>query len=128
MAKPRSRAADYLIYLIVRLFVCLIQALPPAGTRAFAAGLAWLAYRVNRRHRAVAHDNLRHALPGRYTDAELDGLVRAVYRHFCTLLVEIILIPRLLQPANWRRHIRLVDGDRLVRCLLSGRPVLLVTG
>src|SRR5262249_46712589 len=47
---------------------------------------------------------------------------------FCTLLIEIILIPRLLQPANWRRYIRLVGGDRVVNCLLSGRPLLIVTG
>jgi KDO2-lipid IV(A) lauroyltransferase len=128
MAKPRSHTADYLIYLIVRVFVCVIQALPPAGARAFAAGLAWLAHRVNRRHREVARDNLRHAFPGRYSDAELDALVRKVYRHFCTLLVEIIQVPRLLQPVNWRRHIRLTDSGRMVHVLLSGRPVLLVTG
>ncbi len=128
MARPRSLVGDYLIYLIVRLFVCLIQALPPPAARAFAAGLAWLAYRVNRRHRIVARDNLRQAYPGRYSDAELDALVRAVYRHFCTLVIEIILIPRLLQPANWRNYIRLVGGDRVVNCLLSGRPLLFVTG
>jgi KDO2-lipid IV(A) lauroyltransferase len=128
MARARSRVTDYLIYLIVRLFVCLVQALPPAGARAFARGLAWLAYHVNRRHREVAHDNLRHAFPGRYTEPELDALVRAVYRHFCTLMVEMILIPRLLQPTNWRRYITLVNGDVLTGCLLSGRPLLVVTG
>jgi KDO2-lipid IV(A) lauroyltransferase len=128
MARPRSLVGDYLIYLVIRLFVCLIQALPPPAARQFAAGLAWLAYRVNRRHREVARDNLRQAYPGRFSDAELDALVRAVYRHFCTLVIEIILIPRLLQPANWRNYLRLVGGERVVNCLLSGRPLLLVTG
>lgn len=128
MAKARSHINDYLVYLVVRLCVCFIQALPPAAARQFAAGLAWLAYRVNRRHREVALDNLRQAFPGRFSEVELDAQVRAVYRHFCTLAVEIILIPRLLQPTNWRRYLRFVGGDRFVHCLLSGRPVLIVTG
>ena len=128
MAKSRSWLTDYLVYVVVRLFVCLIQALGPATGRQFAAGLAWLAYRVNRRHREVARDNLRQAYPGQFTEAELDALVRAVYRHFCTLLIEIILIPRLLRVTNWRRYIRMLPGNRLANCLLSGRPVLLVSG
>src|SRR5438270_11310438 len=45
MAKARSIVADFTAYLAVRLAVCLLQALPPATTRALARYLAWLAYR-----------------------------------------------------------------------------------
>src|SRR5436853_229694 len=90
MSKPRSLIADYAVYLVARLLVCVIQALSPAAARRFAAGLAWLAYRLDRRHREVARDNLRRAFPGRYDDAELEAVVRSVYRHFSTLLIEII--------------------------------------
>jgi KDO2-lipid IV(A) lauroyltransferase len=128
MAKERNRAADYAVCLAVRLVVCVLQALSPRQARLFARGLAWLAYRVDRRHREVARDNLRHAFPGRYADAELDHLVRAVYRHFCGLLVEITHLPRKLHLGNWRRHVDLRGVDRLVCCLTSGRPLLIVTG
>src|SRR3954452_3858095 len=110
MAKPRRPAADFAVYLAVRLVVCVIQALPPGLARAAARGLAWLAHRVDRRHRDVARDNLRHAFPGRYTDAQLDRLVRRVYGHFCTLLVEIAMLPRKLHVGNWKRTIDLVHG------------------
>jgi KDO2-lipid IV(A) lauroyltransferase len=128
MSRPRSLLADYTVYLLVRILVCVIQALSLSAARALAAGLAWLAYRLDRRHREVARDNLRRAFPGRYTDAEVERLVRQVYRHFCTMLIEIIHLPRRLHTTNWRRHLDLGQGREVIDCLLSGRPVLIVTG
>jgi KDO2-lipid IV(A) lauroyltransferase len=55
-------------------------------------------------------------------------MIRAVYRHFCTMLVEIVHMPRRLHPNNWRNHLRLVHGRSLVDLLLSGKPLLIVTG
>ncbi|MCI0463904.1 MAG: hypothetical protein L0Z62_43780 [Gemmataceae bacterium] len=128
MARQRSRLADYAVYLVVRLLVCLIQALSPAASRQVTRWLAWLAYRVDRRHREVALDNLHHAFPGRFSEAQLHRMVRNVYRHFFEVLVEIVHIPRRLHPENWREHIELVGGRQMVDCLLSGRPLLIVTG
>jgi KDO2-lipid IV(A) lauroyltransferase len=128
MSKPRSKAADYAVYLVVRVVVCVLQALPYDTACRAAAGLARLLYHLDRRHRRVADDNLRQAFPGRYTDAERDGLVRSVYRHFCQLLIEIVQVPRRLSARNWRDHVELVPGRLLVDSLLSGRPLLLVTG
>src|SRR5262249_44498047 len=61
------------------------------------------------------------------SERERDALVRSVYCHFCTLLVEIVHVPRRLHPHNWRRHLALFGGRELVSCLLSGRPLLLIT-
>ena len=62
MAKPRSRELDYLVYLLLRLLICVIQALPFPLALWLADGFAWLAYRVDRRHRKVAEENLLHTL------------------------------------------------------------------
>jgi KDO2-lipid IV(A) lauroyltransferase len=129
MAKPRSRAADFAVYLVVRFLVCFLQTVTPAFGRTIARGLAWLAYTVDRRHRKVAEDNLRQAFPGRFSEAELDRLVRGVYLHFCTFIAEMVHLPRKLWPHNWRRF---VDNDESlaasVRALMADRPVLMVTG
>jgi KDO2-lipid IV(A) lauroyltransferase len=127
MARPRSVVADYLVYLVVRLVVGVIQALPCGAACSLADGLGWLIYHLDTRHRRVALDNLRHAFPGRYTEAELHRRVQAVYRHFCTLLIDIIHIPRKLHSNNWRRHVEF-DQPRWVGLLLGDRPLLLVTG
>lgn len=127
MAKSRSRIADYGVYLIARVVVCFLQALPPRAAYGFASGLAWLAYRLDRRHRLAAFDNLRFSFP-HLGDAAADRMVRAVYRHFCALLIDIIHTPRRLHSHNWRQHVDLVHGPAIAHALLSGRPVLLVTG
>jgi KDO2-lipid IV(A) lauroyltransferase len=127
MAKRRNRAADFAVYLAVRLLVHFLQSLSLGAAHAVARGLAWLAHRLDRRHREVALDNLRHAYPA-WTDERRRDVVRAVYRHFCTVLVEMVHLPRKIRPTNWRRYLELPDGETLVDVLLSGRPVLIVTG
>jgi KDO2-lipid IV(A) lauroyltransferase len=127
LAKPRKPVNDYAVYLAVRLVVCVLQGMSLNLARSLAGGLAWLAYHVDRRHRAVAVDNLRHAYPGA-SDTAIDRHVRAVYRHFCTVLVEIVQIPRRLHVSSWRRYLELVHGDRVVGGLTTKRPMLIVTG
>jgi KDO2-lipid IV(A) lauroyltransferase len=127
MAKGRSTVADFAVYLAVRLLVCLLQLLPLSACRKLADALAWLAYTIDKRHRQVALDNLRHAFP-LSSEAERLRLVRRVYRHFCRVLVEIVHLPRILHPGNWRRYVTIDRGELLVDALTSGRPLLLVTG
>lgn len=127
MSKPRSRLADFAVYLVVRVAVCVIQTLSFRAACKFANGLAWFIYKVDRRHRLVALDNLQHAF-GDGDPAERDRLVRAVYRHFCTMLIEIVHLPRLLHPQNWKQHMTIRNHRPIVEVLLSGRPVLIVSG
>lgn len=127
MSKARSPLSDYLVYVLVRLFVCLIQALSFEASCSLARGLAWLVYHLDRRHRLVALDNLREAFGSQLSEQERERVTRSVYRHFCTLLMEIIHLPRRLHPLNWRRHLTLQGGREFVRCLLADRPLLFVT-
>jgi Kdo2-lipid IVA lauroyltransferase/acyltransferase len=87
-----------------------------------------LAYRLNHRHRNVALENLRHAFGERYTESQREAMVRSVYEHFCRLLIEIIHLPRHLHLTNWRKCVRFKQAGPLVESLLSGRPLLMVTG
>lgn len=128
MAKVRRPVIDYAVYLAVRSVVAVLQALSPRVGRMFAFGLAAIAFRIDRRHRDVAKDNLRHAFPGRYSEAELDGLVLSVYQHFLTLVVEITHLPRKLHVTNWCKYITLINGDKMLDGLTSGRPLMIVTG
>lgn len=130
MSKPRSAVLDYLVYLAIRVVVALIQALPPAVAWDLAAALAWLAYRADRRHRLVATDNLRRAFP-RISEPAIDRLVRAVYRHFCTMVAEMVLMPRKFHRNTMARYVRYADADdygRVIGWLDSRRPLLVVTG
>ena len=110
MSKPRSWVADLAAFAVIRIVVCVLQGLPPRGSQAFAHFLAWLAYRVDRRHRLVADENLERAFPG-LDPASRDRVVRKVYLHFCRLLVDMVMIPRKFHPNNWRRYAELPQGE-----------------
>jgi KDO2-lipid IV(A) lauroyltransferase len=128
MSKKRSLFLDYLVYVSVRIIVCIIQTLPYAAACKLAMGMAWLAERVDKRHCLVAAENLRQAYPGKYDGSGPEQDVRATFRHFGNLLIEIIHLPRALHIGTWRRHLDLGDARMLIDALLSGRPLLLVTG
>jgi KDO2-lipid IV(A) lauroyltransferase len=129
MPKARSRVLDYAIYLVVRLTVCVVQILSWDAALALARTFAWIAYHLNARHRRVAADNLRHAFPALDAPAR-DALVRATYEHVCTVVVEMIRLPRTLTRANHTRYIKCPpeDLDRLRIWWGSPRPLLVVTG
>lgn len=127
-AKFRSRFTDFAVYLAVRLLVCILQSLPFDMACQCAGLLAWLAYKINRRHRLVAIENLQKAFPGQYTDAEIQDMVRAVYRHFFTMAIELTHMPRRYHLHNYARFAVLREPARLGQLILSGRPVMLVTG
>jgi KDO2-lipid IV(A) lauroyltransferase len=129
MARPRSPVRDYLAYVAVRLVVCFVQMLSLPAAARLGRSLARLMYLLDRRHRLVADDNLRHAFPELADDdAARDRLVRGVYQHFATMLLLMIQLPRRFHAASWRGF---VDGEQtapLLAALLSGRPLLMVTG
>ena len=116
-----------LVYLAVRLVLCLIQALPLESGYALARLIGLLGYHFNKRHRHVAEDNLRRAFPGRYSQAELDAIVRSVYVHFASIIIEIAHIQRRLRDTTWHQHMRLRNTEPIVRLMLGGRPVILMT-
>jgi KDO2-lipid IV(A) lauroyltransferase len=126
--KKRSEVRDYLVYLAVRIIVCVLQALSFEKACLFGRFMGWVAYKFDRRHRLVAIENLHKAYPGQYTDSEIDALVREVYRHFLTVVMEIMFVPRQLHISNWKKFIRIDDGKPMVDAILCGRPLLLVTG
>src|SRR4051794_35888028 len=93
--KRRNPAVDFAVYVAVRMVVCVVQALPPAVALKVAEFLAWVAYTVDKRHRVVAAENIRGAFPEFAHDAgRVDRMVRATYRHFLLVAVEMMLIPR----------------------------------
>lgn len=127
--KPRNPFVDYAIFLVVRLFVCAIHAMPMSIAFSLADALAWLAHRVDKRHRKVAQENLRAAFPELEQDpAKLDRLVRGTYRHFAHVLVEMILMPRKMHPSNWRRYGTVRQSKGVLGGLFGDRPLLIVTG
>jgi KDO2-lipid IV(A) lauroyltransferase len=126
--KTRRLWLDYLVYLAVRFVVAFAQMLTIEQSYALAQFLAWGIYTVDKRHRVVGIDNLRMALGDRYDEAGRDQVVRGVYLHFCMMLMEILHMPRKVHLTNWRKHVTLVGHEPIVDRLMTGGPMILLTG
>lgn len=124
--KARKPALDLLVYLAVRSAVAVVHMLPVGWALRLADGVGWLAYRVDKRHREVAADNLRHAFPD-LGPVAIERLVRGCYRHFARVAVEMVLLPRKLHVRSWRRYAGMYRMTRMIGPLFAPRPALLVT-
>jgi Kdo2-lipid IVA lauroyltransferase/acyltransferase len=130
MAKKCWLVSDYAVYLLVRVVVCIVQTLSWPQALKLAHAFAWLIYRIDRRHRLVAADNVRHAFV--HLDGEgIDRLVGASYLHLTTMLIEMIRLPRVLNDHtlhDFVHHAHPGDLDRIRTWVATGRPPLVLTG
>lgn len=128
MKRKRNRVLDYAVYLAVRFTVFCIRGLPIKSAYALASGLAGLAYRVDKRHRRVALENLENAFGAELDPQARERIVLSVYRHFFKVLMEIAHISGRLGPTNWRDRVRLANHEPILNRLLDGGPLIFVTG
>jgi Kdo2-lipid IVA lauroyltransferase/acyltransferase len=130
MAKQRNRAVDYAAYVGVRLFAALIRALPFRIAARAAEGVSLLAMKVLRRRNEIARDNLRHAFPGEYNDAQIERLLADMYRHFFRMMVEIVHFDHLFHLRNWRKLVEFSTAaqyERFADVVFTARPIMMVT-
>jgi Kdo2-lipid IVA lauroyltransferase/acyltransferase len=123
-----NKFVNYAVYLLVRLVVGFGQAMSVEQSYAFARTLAVILYRVDKRHRKIGIENLKAAFGDEYTEADRDRIIRGVYLHFATMLMEILHIPRKLHPTTWRDRITLVGHEKVLDRLLKGGSLILLTG
>ncbi|MHB1034319.1 MAG: lysophospholipid acyltransferase family protein [Pirellulales bacterium] len=120
-----QRAVQYLVYLIVRILICVVQAMQIETCQSLAAGLAWLFARVLGVRRKVVAENLLHAFP-EMSEAQRRRLARQMWEHLFLFVMEVAHAPRKIHETNWRQFVRLKNADIMVRALISGRATILV--
>ncbi|MEN6457759.1 MAG: lysophospholipid acyltransferase family protein [Thermoguttaceae bacterium] len=120
------QVADYLVYVVVRIMICIVQALRIETAVWLAGWLAWLFCDVLRIRAAVVDDNLAHAFP-EMSSAERHRLARRMWEHLFLLVLEVAHVPRKVHQTNWRNYIRLINDAELIHCMLDDRPLLVVT-
>ena len=127
-AIPRSRRLRCLAeYVVVRVFICIVQAVRIETCDALARGLAWFAADVLKLRGDVVDDNIRHAYP-ELTAGERRRMARRMWRHLILMVCEIAHVPRKVRETTWRRYVSLPHKQRMMRYLLDPRATVLVTG
>lgn len=116
---------EYLVFLIIRVAIAVIQALPLTACHTWAGWMATLAHDVVRLRRKVTDENLRHAYP-ELNERQRQRLAWRMWEHLFLFVVEVAHTPRKVHHTNWRDHVTLRNPGVLVRMLLSDRSMILV--
>src|SRR5690242_17126934 len=105
-----QRVVDYFVYLLLRGFICALQALKMETCQVVTAGLATLFTSVLKVRFAVLDGNLRQAFPN-MLPAERRQIAWRMWDHPFTLIVEIAHAPRKIHETNWRDFVTLHNAD-----------------
>jgi len=105
-------------------WVRLLAALPWWLMNPFADAVAWLAWRVFRVEQRPLRANLTASFP-ELTEPQLQQLMRAYYRNFAQVLIEVVRSVS-LSPGELRSRVALEGFEPVRTALASGTPVLLV--
>ncbi len=118
---------EYCVYLIIRIAICVIQALRIETCERLAGALAILANDILRVRRDVLEENLTHTFPG-MSRRERRDLSRRMWCHLFLMICEIAHVPRKIHDTNWRKYIRYHRPRELVSHFLSQDPLVVVSG
>lgn len=121
-----QRAIDWLVYVVVRTMIAVVQALPLGVCERGAEWLATLFARWIKVRSAVIDDNLLIAFP-QSTPQERAEICWQMWRHLFLMAAEIAQTPRKVHETNWKEHSRIVNLELFVRTLLCGRPLVLIS-
>lgn len=120
-------ALDWIVYVIVRLLICIVQALPMETCARLARPLAYVLGEVLNIRHIVVEENLERAFPD-WSAAKRRRVARGMWEHLLLLVCEIAHLPRKVHETNWREHIHLGDIRDQVQALLSPRPCVVLSG
>jgi len=121
-----QKAVDYAVYVVVRILICIVQAITLEAGDRYCRLLAWLFCDVLHLRGKVVNENLASAFPD-LTPAARQALARQMWHHLFLMVVEIAHAPRKIHETNWRQFARLQNQEPLLRMLLEDRPTLVTT-
>jgi Kdo2-lipid IVA lauroyltransferase/acyltransferase len=119
--------ADFLVYVLVRILVCVVQAMRIESCAVLARWFATLANDVLAFRRQTVDENLRLAFP-ELSDDQRRQLSWRMWEHLFLMLAEIAQAPRKIHDTTWRRYIRLVNRRQMMRTMFEDRPKVVVSG
>ena len=119
---------EYTIFLSV---ISSLRLIPVPVQRVMSWWMATLVCRIlpkklTRYH--TAFDNIRQAFGDKYSDAEVDRIIFGMWQHLFRLVSEVVQFPRQITMENSFERIQFRNREDAVRALLSGRPVILLSG
>ena len=123
----RKKATWLIQYLALRLVETALQCFRMDSNLRTARLAGSLLYRLDRRHRQVALQNLRASFP-EAPEKELRRLARRSCQHLVMVGAEVLCMPRLMQFNQFLEHLDISQCLEHFQYIASGKPAIMVTG
>jgi KDO2-lipid IV(A) lauroyltransferase len=123
----RKLILDYAVYLVVRLLICAVQALPLSVLEPVCNRLGWFCWHVLKLRRRTVKENLGIAFP-EASNEERERTALAMWRHLFLMIAEIAHAPRKVHRSNWKAHSSISDMRAAIRTLIDARPKVIISG
>lgn len=127
MRKRLKPITDWLVYFVVRLFVCIVQATPIETCHYCSRGLAYFAAEILRVRHKVVEENLAAVFP-HLSQRQRRKMKRRMWEHLFLMVCEVAHAPRKIHTNNWHKYVSMKNKKALVETLLDERPTILVSG
>ncbi len=117
---------DWLLYVLVRMFVLFLYLFDIETNLRFACTLGRLFWKHYHRGRQRALDNLRASFPEKSEEWIWQTGQRS-FEHIVMLTVDIFFTPRLVRKYNWRQYSRYKNAEYVKWLMQERKGLLLVT-
>ena len=126
MKKHIQYVLDYIVYLIVRIAICVVQSISLNVCSRWAELLAFFFNDVMRIRRKLVDSNLAHAFPNMSARQRL-VVARKMWTHLFLMVAEVAHAPRQMHGLNWWKNIRIENGREMFSALQKDRPLILIS-
>jgi len=117
---------DKLEYVLLRLLYGIFQLFPVSIVKALAHGITFIVRVILKYRYTVILENIMQAFPG-LSESEQKRLMRASYRHFIYLWIELLITWR-LDDSYFTENFESDDMAQITGIVGEGKPVILVGG
>ena len=124
--KNRGGIAAYLEYLLVAGLARGFLHLPSSMAYSIGEGLGAVLYRVDRKHRLIAQENLRMAFHGELSSLEIAELARSTFVNLGRTVVETCRILK-IDRENFRQFIRIEGYEHFQEAKRRGKGIIYIT-
>jgi KDO2-lipid IV(A) lauroyltransferase len=111
--------ADWILYLIVRLEAFIFRLMPLGFSLWAARTFGSLIYHTMGRRKTVAYANLRAAFRGKYTPAQLDRIIKSIYRNIAQSYMELLKFPQ-IDDKYIKKYIKIEGQDKVKKAAADG--------
>jgi len=114
---------DYLAFILFKLVAFVVRKLPVSFSLFLGRRLGDMLFALDRRHRAIAHVNIKRALGDKLSLAQINNTTREFYRSYGQNLMEVFLIP-LIDRNYIDKYITIEGRENVDNALKQGKGII----